>query len=287
MNVKKSRFVDQHVVVTGGASGIGMQLVSEFARRYARITVVDRDRDALSKLQEMSRNYGWEVHCIEFDLAEITKIKELFEEIHQQYGSVDVLVNNAGVAKNASFFDLTPDIYQNSIDINVNSLVECTRHALTDMKDRGRGMVVNLASVAGHVPAPYMTAYCTTKHAVVGFTRSLRAELEFEELPIQVVLVSPGFIETPMVQKGKEHGFPLWMSFLLTSPQKTAARIIQGLEEGQLELMPDVSGKMMKKGFRFFPNTTVRSSKLLLTKKLSDVFSNRYTVPKIKPPKND
>jgi short-subunit dehydrogenase len=287
MNIKKSRFVDQHVVVTGGASGIGFQLVSEFAKRYARVTVVDRDLAAISQLQETARNYGWEVHCIEFDLAEVTKIKDLFEEIHQQYGPVDVLVNNAGVAKNASFFDLTPDVYQNSIDINVKSLVECTRHALTDMKEHGRGMVVNLASVAGHVPAPYMTAYCTTKHAVVGFTRSLRAELEFEELPIQVVLVSPGFIETKMVQKGQENGFPLWMSFLLTSPQKTATRIMQGLEKGQLELMPDVSGKMMRNGFRFFPNATVKSSKLLLTKKLSDIFSNRYSAPKIKSPKND
>ena len=146
------------------------------------------------------------------------------------------------------------------------------------MENQGTGTLVNMASIAGHLSAPYMSAYCTTKHAVVGFTRAIREELRLQDSPIKVVLVSPGFVDTSMIARGEKHGFPEWLRWTLSTPEKVAKEILTGIRVGEEELFPTQNGKWMLRAYRHFPKSTMKSSKMLLTRSLKDFLLNRYKV---------
>jgi short-subunit dehydrogenase len=136
-----------------------------------------------------------------------------------------------------------------------------------------------MASVAGHVPAPFMTAYVASKHAVVGFSRSLRAELGLLKSPVRCAMASPGFVDTPIIEKGAHAGFPQWLSWLLSKPENCALEILDDLASGKDEIEPTVNGRAMSAAFKLLPKMTVKSSRILLTRSLSDLFFNRYNIP--------
>ena len=122
-----------------------------------------------------------------------------------------------------------------------------------------------------------MSAYVAAKHAVVGFTRALSAELELKGSPVSLLLVSPGFVDTRLIAKGESLGFPEWLSFMLSTPDAVADAVYRAMPTKRSEIVPTFNGKVMRRMYSLMPRSTVKSSRILLTKSWKDLVLNRYS----------
>ncbi len=267
------------VVVTGAAAGIGRALVKELAANGAQPLACDIDEVGLASVKQECAQSGYGIRTARLDVTDRDAISALAAEVVAQRECIDVWINNAGIARNGRFLSVSPADCDLALAVNFRAVIDGSRAALIHMSQRGRGLIINMASVAGHVPAPYMTSYVATKHAVVGFTRALQAELEMDASPVKTMLVSPGFVETKIIEKGAELGFPEWLSFMLSTPEGVAKAVIEGIRRDRREISPTMSGKMMLSMHRLAPRSTVRSSKLLLTRSFKDLMLNRFRIP--------
>jgi short-subunit dehydrogenase len=200
------------------------------------------------------------------------------ERIVEADKRIDLWFNNAGVAGLGGFQDLKAGDFDRVIDVNLKGLITGTRLALKQMESQGAGIIVNMASVAGHIAPPFMSAYAATKFAVVGFSRALREELKLRDCPVRVVMVSPGFVDTAILARGQRIGFPEWLTWALSTPEQVAQDILMGLAREEEEIFPTWNGKVMLQAHRYFPRAMMRGSRLLLVKRFRDLFLNRYTV---------
>ncbi len=274
-----SFFSNKVVVITGAAGGIGACLVRQFLDQGATVWGLDLNKEELDKLSESHKKRGKQFFPLVTDVTNEIDLKSSREGILAQSKDIHIWVNNAGISGLGDFQSSTQSSFERVIQINFNALVSGTRLALERMEHVGFGTIVNIASVAGHVAAPYLSAYCASKHAVVGFTRSLTAELGLKQSPVKMLLVSPGFVDTNIIEKGKDYGYPEWLSFMLATPEKVAKEIIAAIEKGKQEVIPTINGKLIFGASRLLPNLTLHSSKILLSKSLTDLVMFRKNPP--------
>jgi NAD(P)-dependent dehydrogenase (short-subunit alcohol dehydrogenase family) len=176
------------VVVTGGAKGIGRAIVEMFARLGDDVIALGRDEDALRGLDDHVRTSV----C---DVTDETAVNETFEQL----GTVDVLVNNAGVAESAPLAKTTLNSWLKHFDVNVTGPFLCMRAVVPGMRERGSGAIVTVASTAGRVGTPYTSAYTASKHAAVGLTRAVASELAGSG--VRVNAVCPTFVRTELTAR--------------------------------------------------------------------------------------
>lgn len=264
-------------VVTGAASGIGKSVVVKLLKKNYIVWALDIDAAQLGELATSNPDQ----HLITrvADVTDPQRLTEIALEIQKSEPSLDVWINNAGISRIQDFSTQSSEDWERVLRVNLMGVVNGSRAALKVMEPRGKGVIINMASVAGHVAAPFMSAYCASKHAVVGFTRSLCTELELRHVQVRVVMVSPGFVNTPIINRGQASGFPEWLSGLLSTPEKVATSVIKAISSNEREVLTTLNGKLMLAAFKAFPVTTMRSSKLLLTKSLKDALLNRYNLP--------
>jgi NAD(P)-dependent dehydrogenase (short-subunit alcohol dehydrogenase family) len=168
----------KHALVTGGARGIGRAAAHLLTRHGARVSIVSRSAGTGA------------------DVTDEAQVRDAFAKCRQANGPIAILVNNAGVAESAPVTRTDRALWDRIIGINLTGTFLCTREALPDMLAAGWGRIVNVASVAGLEGAPYISAYCASKHGVVGFTKAVAAE--FEGKGITANAVCPGYTETEM-----------------------------------------------------------------------------------------
>lgn len=174
-----------------------------------------------------------------------------------------VFVNNAGIARFGSFAKLGLESFETVRKVNLDGLVAGTHWALTRMEAAGGGTIVNMASTAGHVPAAFLVSYAAAKFAVVGFTRSLQAELSMAQSPVRLCLVSPGFVDTPiMSQPGAS--LPRVLRWMVADPPSVARAVVRAIKEGLPEIFPDLGGRLMAGLYRLAPRTAVTLSRILV-----------------------
>ena len=171
----------KHAIVTGGGRGIGAAIAGALSGAGARVTIMGRTR----------MPGAW----IECDVADPESVKRAFAAA----GPAAILVNNAGPADAAPFLKTGLDLGRRMLDVNLTGTVLCTQAALPGMLAARFGRIVNIASMAGLEGFSHVSAYCASKHGVVGLTRALAKELARE--PITVNAVCPGYVETDMVKK--------------------------------------------------------------------------------------
>lgn len=266
-------FWNRPVWITGAGSGIGRALVRQFLSLLgegAKVLAIDIDAGALDDLSRETELLGFRVDTLLADVGDRRSYLGTLEKEHAVRGAPGVMINNAGIAKVGSFSELGLEAFEKVLRVNFDGVVTGTAFALPRMEEAGGGLIVNMASLAGHLPAAFMTSYSASKFAVVGFTRALQAELRMSRSPVRACLVSPGFVETPiMEQEGAP--FPWYMRWLVSKPGETAREILRGLKAGRSEIYPDAGGRLMKSLHAVAPGWTVESSRLLLARTLSQL----------------
>lgn len=255
----------RRVFITGAAAGIGRALALEFLRRGAKVTALDLDPAGLQSLKDECRTLGLAVDTVVADVSEPHRFLEALEAASAAGGAPYVFVNNAGIAKPGGAQELGLDHFERVLRVNLNGTAAGTFFALGKMRAAGGGVIVNIASMAGLMPAPYLASYAASKHAVVGFTRSLREELKMAGSPVRLCLVSPGFVDTAIMRhEGFE--FPSWMKPMIGRPEAAAGGIVNAVVWGCDEVTPDLGGKLMRLCIRLSPGLSAWSARLLLAR---------------------
>lgn len=186
-------------LVTGGGRGIGRACAFDLALRGAAVVVAARTRAEIDAVALELEAAGARATSIALDVTDPDSVEEAVEEARVALGPVDVLVNNAGVAPSAPFEKTDPTTWSNTLSVNLTGTFLCTRAVMPGMIQRGFGRIVNIASIAGKVGFPYITAYCASKHGVIGFTRALALEVAAKGVTVNAVC--PGYVETRLTEE--------------------------------------------------------------------------------------
>lgn len=193
------------VVVTGASAGVGRATVRAFARRGAKIGLLARGREALEATAEEVRALGGEALPLVCDVAEDDAVEAAAEAVEMQLGSIDVWINNAGVSVFSPVHRTRPDEYQRVTHVNYLGAVYGTLAALKRMRQRDRGVVLQVGGYRGLRGFPLQSADSAAKHAIVGFCESLRAELLHEGSRIKLVEVYLPSVNTPQYEWSRSH----------------------------------------------------------------------------------
>ncbi len=187
-------------VVTGAARGIGRAIAEQFARESATVVAADVDIDELNKTVEGLKQQGDKVLALHVDVADEASVTQLFAAIGQILGSIDVLVNNAGIYPRHKFEETTLAQWEKIQAVNVRGTFLCSREVLPFFKRQGRGKIINLSSVTFWVGGPRdLVHYITSKGGIIGFTRALARDMG--EFNIQVNAITPGGVESEEEKK--------------------------------------------------------------------------------------
>ncbi|HKE56668.1 MAG TPA: 3-oxoacyl-ACP reductase FabG [Pyrinomonadaceae bacterium] len=191
-------------LITGGGRGIGRAIATKFAEQHARVVVAARTAAQLEEVvKEISTSGDSEALGLVCDVANRESVDQMFADLRQHFrAEVDILVNNAGVAESATLANTTDELWHRHLAINLTGTFHCMRNALPAMLASGWGRIINIASIAGKIGAPYISAYSASKHGVLGLTRSVA--LEVGTGGVTVNAICPGYVDTEMVSRGVE-----------------------------------------------------------------------------------
>ena len=227
-----------NVLVTGGANGIGKLMALKCLQEgAANLVIWDINEENLRKTQKEFSSKGYKnITTFVVDVANVDDIERAATEVLLEIGNIDILFNNAGiVAGKQTFWEYSARDIEKTIAVNVNGVMHVTRVFLKDMINQHRGHIVNIASASSYIPLPHGSVYASSKWAVLGWSESLRLELEEEGGDLHVTTVCPSYIDTGMFKGVKA---PLF--FPLLEPEETANRVIQSLKKNEIILiLPD------------------------------------------------
>jgi len=196
MNDPHKPLAGKHALVTGGARGIGYACAQALLLRGARVTLAGRDEAALAAAVAGLRTQA--VGHVVIDVADEASVQTGFQQAAQNFGPIDILINNAGQAAPAPFGKTDAALWQRMLDVNLTGTFHCTQAALPGMLEAKWGRIVNVASTAGLTGYRYVSAYVAAKHGVIGLTRALALEVATKGVTVNAVC--PGYTETDIVR---------------------------------------------------------------------------------------
>jgi len=198
-------FRNRNVVITGASAGVGRAAVHRFARAGARIGLIARDVDALNSVKSEVETVGGAALVAPADVANPDEVFAAADSIVQQFGPIDVWVNNAMVTVFSPVQDMTPAEFRRVTEVTYLGTVHGTMAALQHMRQRNKGTIVQVGSAFAYRGIPLQAAYCGAKHAIRGFTDSLRAELIHTGSPIRLTIVELPAVNTPQFDWARTH----------------------------------------------------------------------------------
>ena len=189
---------DKTCLVTGSSRGIGREIALEFAAHGADVAVNYRSsRSAAEAVADAVEDAGENAITVQANVAEASEVERMADEIHDEFGSIDVLVNNAGITVDKTFENMTREDWDRVIDVNLGGTYNCTNAFFEDIKQARSGRLINISSVVGQQGNYGQANYATSKSGLFGFTRTLA--LELADTGSTANCVAPGFTETDML----------------------------------------------------------------------------------------
>lgn len=182
-------------VITGGASGIGLAAVKRFVEEGAQVAIIDFNKEAGEKV---ALSFGESVKFFEADVSKKQQIQQAFTEIVKAFSKIDILINNAGITRDATLLKMTEEDFEKVVQINLNGVFNCTQAAVPYMIAQNSGRIINTSSVTGVNGNVGQTNYAATKAAIIGMTKTWAKELGRKGITVNAV--APGFIATAMVE---------------------------------------------------------------------------------------
>ncbi len=226
-------------LITGGSRGIGVYIARALAGQGMNLVLAARSADMLETVAAEMRGMGVRVDTVAADVGDRDQLTELVKRAEAASGGVDVLVNNAGLEDAVPYARLEPARIDQIIEVNLRAPMMLTRLFLPKMIARGRGHIVNIASLAGLMGVPYEEPYSATKHGLVGFTRSLRASAIGEGYPVGISVICPGFIsEAGMYENARKmSGVDAPSTFGTSPPEAVAEAVVRAVVDDEPEII--------------------------------------------------
>jgi NAD(P)-dependent dehydrogenase (short-subunit alcohol dehydrogenase family) len=250
--LRRYDFENRLVAITGGSRGLGLLLARRLADEGASLVICARDDEELAHAEAELRGRAPFVAAFACDLTKSADISRLFDRIRREVGSVDVLINNAGVIQVGPTETMTRADFEHAMAVHFWGPLLCCEQVLPDMRRRGQGRIVNIASIGGKIAVPHLLPYCASKFALVGLSKGMRAELAKDG--IYVTTINPGLMRTGSPRhamfKGRHRAEYAWFSIGGSTPllsmnaNRAARQIINACRYGRAELTLSLPAKL-------------------------------------------
>lgn len=236
-------------VITGAGSGLGRALALDLAERGASLVVSDIDSSSADETAALARKQGTRAEVMPCDVTKRDAVFGLIEETERRLGGIDFLANNAGVAVGGPFDEISIEDWRWAVDINLWGVIYGCQAAVPKMKAQGHGYILNVASAAGLLSPPAMSAYNVTKAGVVSLSETLYAE--YKGAGIRVTALCPTFFRTNIVSSGRgattkkdDAQIIRWMERSKVQAPEVAKAAIDAVRDGKLYVQPMRDGRM-------------------------------------------
>ena len=184
-------------IITGASSGIGFATALALSKAGAKVAIGARRTDLLFELEKKIKENGGEVYSQKLDVTKKNECSSFVDNVLKKWGTVDLLINNAGLMPLSFFKNLKIDEWDQMIDVNIRGVLYCTGAVITHMLENKSGHIINISSVAGRIVFPAGSVYCATKHAITAFSEGLRQELSVRK-NIRITCIEPGVVATEL-----------------------------------------------------------------------------------------
>ncbi len=242
---------DQVVVITGASQGIGRETALQMARRRASVVLAARNEEALLELAAQVERLGGQAETVVTDVADCQQVERLAQRAVERFGRIDTWVNNAAVSIYATVEQLESDEMERLVTVNLLGQMYGSKAAIAHMKPRRQGTIINVGSALSERAIPLQSAYVASKHAVQGFTEALRLELTHDHAGIEVVLILPSSINTPLFNFARSKlGVQPMPVPPVYEPRAVAEAICHAAEHGGREIVVGGWGKLLIVGQR-------------------------------------
>ena len=191
-----SSLQQQRAIITGASSGIGKATALSFAQAGCNLVLVGRSSERLTAVADLVSDFGVEATVYPLDLSQLPQVQSHFQAIAEKLGPIDLLINNAGMGYTNLLRDTSLTDWQQVLDLNLTSVFQATMGVLPSMRDRKKGTVMNIASIAAKMAFPEWGAYCVSKAALVTWAKVIA--MEERANGIRVMTISPGSVNTPL-----------------------------------------------------------------------------------------
>jgi len=238
-------FRGRTVVITGGAGGIGRALARSFGAAEAKIAIVDLSESPLIETREELDALGIEAVVLPCDITDPAQVASTMTTVREAFGSIDVLINNAGIVHRSAFAETRPEVFRRVMEVNLFGAIHCTQACMNDLLEN-RGLIIAVSSIAGLAPLYGRSGYAASKHAMHGLFESLGAELA--DRGVGVLMVCPSFVETGLEGStlggdGKRLSRPRSKVGKLGNADDVAREVLKAAESGRRRLVLTPVGK--------------------------------------------
>ena len=229
--------IGKHVLLTGGSRGIGPVIAEALAERGAHIALAARSEEGLRNVVKSLGKYEVKTLAVPVDLAQSTHLHKLITTVIDKFGTLDILINNAGLETEGAYVDLTWEAIQENIEVNLMAPMALTHLVLPHMLDRKQGHIVNIASTGAKSGNAYAAVYCGAKAGLAEWTRALRLELEGSGVHFSTIF--PGYV-TEVGMFARFHKTPP-ATIGSCTPSQVARAVVRAIESEKVELIVNSS----------------------------------------------
>ncbi len=235
------------VIITGASSGIGFSAARLFAKEGANVVLAARSAGKLDELEAELTQYDVKVLKVTTDISKLTDCKNLIKETISSFGTLDIIVNNAGYTAQGEFKDVEMKEYDQILEVNLKAPIRLTKLALPHLLNSSAGRIINVASILGIFPIPTETVYSATKFGLRGFSYALADELA--DTNVKVCSICPGPVDTPFIMDHIDKVHDLVFSTTVSTADEIAELILKSAKDGRMErIKPGHTGVLAKIG---------------------------------------